>query len=246
MFPKCRRTNVQLLAPSSGFLVWIDERALLSAAGDTDAILIIHRQPGSSLIAGTPIGSCWPLHGHLFDADILDQLRHRAASAIHTGPERTAAQDVGFGLRQLTDVTTKALSPGINDPTTAIHALGHSSALLVDIATRDLGPRLLSDEDQTIRVVLHRPSFADLVELAVAQPRRYGAADPAVLSRLLWLLREIAWAATTPDQHHVVAEQLTRLRMMTDAQSFDPIERADLDVLADGVAQALDGNWPEP
>ncbi len=61
--------HVQLLAPSSGFLVWIDEQALLSAARDTDAILIIHRQPGSSLIAGTPIGACWPLHGHLFDAD---------------------------------------------------------------------------------------------------------------------------------------------------------------------------------
>ena len=58
---------------------------------------------------------------------------------MHTGFERTASQDVGYGLRQLTDVANKALSPGINDPTTAIHALGHISAFLCDLTDRDSG-----------------------------------------------------------------------------------------------------------
>ena len=236
--------HVPLLAPTSGFLVWIDEPALLAAARDAEAILIIHRQPGSSLVAGTPVGQCWPLRGHLFDTDTLQHLRDQAGSAIHTGPERNAAQDVGFGLRQLTDVTTKALSPGINDPTTAIHALGHTSALLSELAGRNLGPLLLGDEDHTIRVVLHRPSFADLLDLAIAQPRRYGAADPAVLTRLYWLLREIAWVTTVPDQHRVITEQLIRLEATTNAQDFDPPERANLTRLADQVTQALHGQWP--
>lgn len=74
-------------------------------------MLNITRQPGGSLVAGTPVGSCWPMDVHFFDADTLQRLREQAGSAIHTGPERTAAQDVGFGLRQLTDLTTKALSP---------------------------------------------------------------------------------------------------------------------------------------
>ena len=86
----------------------------------------------------------------------------RTPALAHTcagyGPERTAAQDIGFGLRQLTDVTNKALSPGINDPTTAIHALGHASALLVEMAGLDLGADVLRDQHQSIRVVLHRPS----------------------------------------------------------------------------------------
>lgn len=109
--------------------------------------------------------------------------------------------------------------------------------MLGEMAARDLGPVLLRDDDHTIRVVLHRPSFADLVDLAVAQSRRYGAADPAVLARLYWLLREIAWTATLPDQHRVVTGQLGRLDATTDAQNFDSTERAELAVLADQVTR---------
>ncbi len=59
--------------------------------------------------------------------------------ALSTGFERAAVQDIGYGLRQLTDVANKALSPGINDPTTAVYALGHCSALLCELAGKDLG-----------------------------------------------------------------------------------------------------------
>ena len=58
------------------------------------------------------------------------------------------ARTPGYGLRQLTDVATKALSPGINDPTTAVHTLGHSAALLGEMAQRDLGPAVLRDAQQ--------------------------------------------------------------------------------------------------
>ena len=177
--PDVPQHQVHLLSPASGFLVWIDESALLAAARQADAILVITRQPGSFLIEGVPIGACWPVHGTLFDTDTLHHLSDQAAAAIHTGSERTAAQDITFGLRQLTDVATKALSPGINNHTTAIHALGHTSALLVAMVGRDLGPRLITDEGETIRVTVDRPSLAGLVELAVGPARRYGAADPS-------------------------------------------------------------------
>ena len=85
------------------------------------------------------MGVGWPTAG-AFDPDTLARLRERVARAISTGFEPTAAHDVGYGLRQLVDVTAKALSPGINDPTTAVHALGHTSALLCELAGRDLGP----------------------------------------------------------------------------------------------------------
>lgn len=234
---------VALLAPASGFLVWIDEPALLAAARDADAVLLINRTPGSSLVAGTPIGAAWSVTERHLNAEVLTRLEHRTAQAVHSGPERTAAQDIGFGLRQLTDVTNKALSPGINDPTTAIHALGHASALLVEMAGLDLGADVLRDQHQSIRVVLHRPSFADLLDIAIAQPRRYGASDPAVLSRLFQLLREVAWTATLPDQQRIIADQLSRLKATSKAQHFDSTERAELDRLADHVTQALAGDW---
>lgn len=116
------RSAVPLPAGSSGFLTRINEQALLAAAVDADAVVLLDRIPGDSVIAGTPVGAAWPRDAGSFDPDTWSRLGERVAKAICTGFERTAAQDVSYGLRQLTDVVIRALSPGINDPTTAVHA----------------------------------------------------------------------------------------------------------------------------
>ncbi len=231
-----------LTAGASGFLVNVDEKAVLAAAVAADAVVAIDRCPGSSLVESTPIGHCWPRVDRAEPED-LDVVRRRVADAITTGFERTDAQDVLYGLRQLTDVAVKALSPGINDPTTAISALGHSSALLRELADRDLQPRLLYDDDGEIRAVIRRPGFADALELAMEQPRRYGASDPAVLARLFELLAELAWHVREPRDHALIAEQLERLRATAGNEDFDRVERERLDRLGDHVAQAQAGHW---
>lgn len=228
----------------SGFLVRVDEPDLLDAATDARAVVLLDEHPGAFLVAGTPVASAWPLDSDgALNGQARDRLTAAVGEAVVTGVERTAAQDVGFALRQLTDVVNKALSPGINDPSTAIHTLGHSAALLCEIAGRDLGPRVLCDGDGRVRVVLRRHSFADLLDLAVAQPRRYGAADPAVLARLIRLLREVGWCAA-PEQRSVVVEQLDRLRVTAGDQDFDDQEQRRLGELADEVQAALDRRWP--
>lgn len=233
-----------LLADRSGFLTSIDQEALLDAATNADASISIDREPGSSLVAGTPVGRLWSREAaNPLRADRLAQLQNAAAKALHTGFERTAAQDIGYGLRQLTDVAVKALSPGINDPTTAVHALGHISALLCELAAHDPGQRVLTDEQGTARVVLTGPDLGDLLDLAIAQPRRYGAADPAVLARLFTLLRELAWSTHQPAHHQAVADQLGRLRTTVTGQRFDDAERAGLAELATSVQNALDHRW---
>ncbi len=237
---------VPMSATASGFLLALDEHALLAAAVEADAVLLVDRFLGDSLVAGTPIGVRWSPTGPM-DSDIVTRLGEQVAAAISTGFERTAVHDVRYGLRQLTDVATKALSPGINDPTTAVHALGHCSALLCELAGRDLGPRILRGEHDQIRVVMSRPDLADLLDLAITQPRRYGAADPFVLGRLFDLLRELAWCVQTQDQQHAVTEQLARLRATAAAQDFAAAETARLARLATRVEQAQHGHWtPEP
>jgi len=138
----------------------------------------------------------------------------------------------------LTDVANKALSPGINDPTTAVHALGHISALLCELADHDLSPVVLADEQGHPRVVLHRPDLAEMVDTALTQPRRYGASDPQVMARLYALLAELAWRCR-PDQHHVVADQLARLRDTVAVQDFDAVEVRQLAAAASRVQTIL-------
>ncbi|MEU3275880.1 DUF2254 family protein [Streptomyces antibioticus] len=164
------------------------------------------------------------------------------SEAVRTGPERTDLQDVAFGLRQLTDIAAKALSPGINDPTTAVHALSHSAALLCEMVRQDLGPRLLRDDDEQVRAVLRRPDLRDLLDLAVSQPLRYGAAEPAVLTRIAMLLRELSWCSA-PDQHPPIAAALARLRSTIDTQNFQATEHMRLTELIALVDEALAGRW---
>lgn len=229
---------VPLVVAVDGFLTWIDEKDLLDVAEDASAVLRIDVYPGSFLVEGTPLGTAWSIGGRTFDADSAERIAERIAGCIHTGFERTSAQDVGFGLRQLVDVANKALSPGINDPTTAVHALGHISAFLCDLTTRDLGPKLLRDGADHIRVVLRRPQLADYVELGISQPRRYGADDPQVLAKILQVLLDLSYRAPA-DHRPLIREQLARLRTTVDEQDFDSHERAFLAKLAAQVDQNL-------
>jgi uncharacterized membrane protein len=223
-------------------------------------VILIDHHPGTPLVAGRPIGAAWPVAGGEFDDDAWQRVRDGVAGALFFGYERTPVQDVALGLRQLTDVATKALSPGINDPTTAVHALGHSAALLCEIAACDLGPKLLCDRDPGtgqdgdkqpgdqqrgethVRVVLNRPDMRDLLDLAVAQPRRYGAGEPAVLARLFALLREVAWEAG-PRSRDAVAAELARLRATVASHPFDEAERAHFAEMAAEVDECLNGHW---
>lgn len=230
------RANL-VMAAGSGFVVSLDQDALLAAAEDADAVVVVAAHPGSSLIQGTPLGRAWSRSGVLTSKE-WDQLQDRISHTVRLGYERTAAQDVGYGLRQLTDVANKALSPGINDPTTAVHALGHISALLCELGDRYLGPVVLRDKDDQVRVVLHRPSLEELVDTALTQPRRYGAGDPAVMGRMFDLLTELAWRFPV-DQYFVVRGQLARLRITVAAQDFDAAQTQQLQARATRVDDRL-------
>jgi uncharacterized membrane protein len=226
-----------ILAPPSGFLVEINESALLAAATQHDAVMILHRHPGDFLVEDTPIGVYWSRTATP-DTDWQDEFTARVRDAIHTGPERTESQDIGYGLRQLTDVVIKALSPGINDPTTAVHALSHSAGLLRELADRDLTPVVLADEAGVTRVHIHRPTLAELLDEALTQPRRYGANDPLVLARLYSLLAEVAWRSS-PQHHPAISRQLERLDATVAQQNFDPTESTQLGQLRSAVEHAI-------
>lgn len=225
--PRRPHDALQLMAHSDGFLTWIDQDNLLQTVLDEDALLHLEVYPGIFLVRGTPMGAVWPTRDGNFDQETAARIAGLVAGCLHTGFERTPAQDVGLGLRQLTDVAIKALSPGINDPTTAIHALHHISAFLCDLTDHGLGDHLLTDQAGHVRVTMTRPDLATYVDDGLSQPRRYGATDPQVLTAIYSVLRDLSHRVA-PDQQHVVRDQLERLRATARAQSFDPHERAGL------------------
>ena len=228
---------VRIRSTRSGFLTTFDKAALLRAAADAAAVIQVDSQPGSSLVEGVPFATAWPADPlATFTPEAREQLTTSVNAAVATGFERTNVQDVGFGFRQLVDVAARALSPGINDPTTAVHVIGHLSVLLCRLASRDPGPERLADERTgKVQVVIALPDLGDLLELAMNQPRQYGVADPAVAGRLLALLQELTWCDRNGNYRKEILEHLGRMRSAMSDATYAPAERKTLLDQADTI-----------
>lgn len=196
-------------AAASGFLTAVDRDVLLAAARDLSLVIHLDRRVGDFVVIGQPVGRVWRFGG--------DGTRPGAelpaaqlAAAFTIGQERTSVQDVAFGLRQITDVAVKALSPGVNDPTTAVHALNWSSVLLSDLAGRRCGPDVTVGEHHAL--VIARPGLAELSRIALEQPLLYGAGDPDVMTRIVAVLADLARRVADPDGRSTVRAHLAQVR----------------------------------
>ncbi|TPQ21600.1 DUF2254 domain-containing protein [Streptomyces sporangiiformans] len=106
-------------------------------------------------------------------------------SQVSVGAERTFHQDLGFGLRQLSDIALRALSPAVNDPTTAVQAVDRIVQFLSAVARRPLGASLYRDGQGTVRLVQSVPGWTELVDLGFAEIRMYAVHSPQVTRRLV-------------------------------------------------------------
>jgi uncharacterized membrane protein len=126
----------------------------------------------------------------------MDELR----GAFDFGPTRTLQQDVEFGVLQIVDIALKAISPAVNDPSTAINCVDQLSAIMIRFASREPPEAVLYDPPGTVRAIIPWIGFDRLLEAAFEQIRLYSKSDVAVSLRLLRALGDIA--ATTPDPEY--------------------------------------------
>jgi uncharacterized membrane protein len=168
-----------------GYVESLDEESLLEVARQGPLAIRVERQIGEFVLPGAILASVWP-------AEVLDdELDGRLRSAFILGLERTLRADIGFGIRQVTDIAIRALSPGINDPTTATICIDRIGSILVHFANREPPARIRTGGDGAV-VVIPNLSFDQLVEAAFVQLRHYGAGDPIVAVHLVRTLGGIA------------------------------------------------------
>lgn len=111
--------------------------------------------------------------------------------AIDIGGERTMTQDAAFGFRQIVDIAERALSPGTNDPTTAVQALDELHDLLRRLARREIPSAVRLADDGSPLLQLPRPDWPDYVALALDEIRLYGAGSIQIARRLRYLLLDL-------------------------------------------------------
>jgi uncharacterized membrane protein len=175
-----------LLVPSpaaSGVLVSVDEERLLACATRARVTLALVPMVGDFVPQGSPLFEVWG------EASALDVKALTGLVGIST--ERTLQQDTAFGFRQLVDIAERALSPGINDPTTAVQAIDQLHDLLRLMIHRRFPTPTRKDEDGAPRLVCPRPEWDAYVRLAVDEIREYGEGSLQVARRLRFLLEDL-------------------------------------------------------
>jgi uncharacterized membrane protein len=140
------------------------------------------------------------------------------ARAIHLGDERTFEQDPKYALRLLVDIAIKALSPAINDPTTAVQALDQIEDLLIRMGRRDLDVGGIRDPQGALRVVVPYPTWNDLLLLALDEIRSCGASSLQVMRRMNALIANLT--EVLPPERHPALGQVARRLKGTVARSF--------------------------
>jgi uncharacterized membrane protein len=204
---------------------------------DTGGLVAEARQAGATIELVPRIGDLIAPDTALFrvraEQAPIDDSRLQGAVAI--GDERNMRQDPAFALRLLADISARALSPGVNDPSTSIQALDQIELLLRQIANRRLGPGAVHDEDGTVRLRHPTPSWEDFLSLAIDETRQYGEGSVQVARRLRALLEGLR--ESVPEFRRPPIEAELELLDASADRAF--ADRADRAVASAGDRQGL-------
>ena len=189
----------------TGYVQAIDDEALMRAASERDLVLRLRYRPGDYLFAGRSLLEAWP-------SDRLDDEAEEALREAYTvGSRRTPQGDLDFLINELVEIATRALSAGINDPTTASTCIDWLGAGATEIARRRLPDPRRVGEDGKIRVIALPDGFAQYVERAFGRLRQYAGRDMNAALHVLRTLGEVAAGCSTKEQLAVLAAEAERL-----------------------------------
>ncbi|HLM03604.1 MAG TPA: DUF2254 domain-containing protein [Blastococcus sp.] len=208
---------VSVTGRRSGYIQAVDFRHLLHAAVQQHATVRLRVHVGEHVVAGTVMAWAWKASAE--EAPPSSRSMSVAVEhAVRIGFERTLEQDLGLGFRQLADPACKALSPAVNDPYTAVQAIDHLAVLFGALAARPVGDHVARDAEGTVRLIVPGRRFAEILTITVGLIRRYGAAEPNVVSALLRLLAICAVLAIEDPGRWSDIERQAQL-LVTDAES---------------------------
>ncbi|HBW17955.1 MAG TPA: DUF2254 domain-containing protein, partial [Actinobacteria bacterium] len=208
-------------APRSGYLQYIQHRTLVQLAAEVDAVIYLRYRPGHFLVQGHPYVTVWP-------AEAAQRVARELARAHVTGPYRTLAQDVSFGIDQLVEICIRALSAAVNDTFTALTCIDWIGDSLCKVTGRWQPTRVYRDAAGGVRLIATQVTFERLVERAFEKVRQAGRGMPAVLIRQLDALAKIMERATAPEDRQVVLDQAAMIERLSAASVDEAADRADV------------------
>ncbi len=205
---------------ASGHVQAIEFGRIVEAARSADVLVGLYLRAGDFAIQNGRAFGIYPAER------ATPELRKIIGDAITLGVHRTPIQDIEFSIRHLVEIAVRALSPGINDPYTAVSVIHRLSAVWPQLMGRAVPQGVFSDDEGRVRVICPVPTYASLLNASFSQIRQSGTDKPLVLIHLLKAFAAMAYCAQTEEQRSALRDQVHAV--LEDARRAIP-NRADLE-----------------
>jgi uncharacterized membrane protein len=226
-----RRTEepLTIVCRKAGYIQELDRAALKTIAAQNHLFIRMDVEIGKHVLPGEKVMTVWPVAD--VDAGMEEDLR----GAMLLGMERTPNQDLKLGVIELMDIAVKAMSPSVNDPTTALNSIDRLGEILLELAWRRRGDLVAISDNGRPLLITRRPLLEDTLGVAFDQIRHYAAGNPTVAIALTRLLGRLA--VTAPETARAAfVEQLHELKSTAERRIDDPVDRTRYDAAS---AEAL-------
>lgn len=173
------QNRISIKSPKSGYLQYIDSESMMEVITQKDSLLELHFRPGDHLVAGLQIGLLFS--NSLWVEDEMEKI----LSQIVIGKTKTSQQDLEYSIHQLVEIASRALSPGINDPYTAIACIDNLTSTMSYLAQAKFPSRYRYDDKASLRIVADTVDFEGVLDAAFNQIRQFSGGSPSVIIRLM-------------------------------------------------------------
>jgi len=227
------RTWYAVPAEVSGYIQSVDNGALLRLARDGKTIVLMEHGIGAFVVQNTALVSLALTYPP--DQKTIAALNGAYSISRH----RTIEQDPAFGIRQIVDMALKALSPGVNDTSTAVMCVDYLTSILARLACRQFPPAHRY-EGETLRVIAIVPTFEGLLAEAFDQIRGSTAGNVAVMARMLGALHVIGSLTTNPRRRQALYEQVQWIAELAERTIESTHDRARIELRLMHAREALE------
>lgn len=206
-----------ILSPKSGYLQYIDSEGLLEVICKNDSLFELYYRPGGHLVEGIEIGM---LHSNgNWKKDELTEI----FTLFEIGKTKTSQQDLEFSIHQMVEIACRALSPGINDPFTAITCIDNLTATMSYLAQAKFPSRYRYDDGGNLRIIADTLEFGGVLDAAFNQIRQYSDGSAAVIIRLMEAMITISKFTSNEHKKLVIkhAEMVLRIGKRTIKEEND-------------------------
>ncbi|GHA19774.1 DUF2254 domain-containing protein [Oceanisphaera arctica] len=219
----------------NGYIQSVDNAALLRLAREHQTIVRMEHGIGEFVVQNTTLASL------ALEAPPEPELIAALQAAYSIHRLRTVEEDAAFGIRQIVDMALRALSPGINDTTTAVMCVDYLTAILARLASRNI-PSSHRYEEGELRLITIGPTFAGLVGESFDQIRGSAGGNLGVMLRMLGALQTIGSLTTNPSRRRALCEEAQWIAELADRTIESPHDRERFESRLANVREALGGD----